>query len=216
MDGKFDEPWWSSAVTVGIRRADVNAICRAAADHEFVYFAITVPHLASTVNSAEQTRDMDLSGQRRFRLRMDVDRDLLTAFEFEFDGNGNTRDSCDGFTAFDPRWYVASQVHDGLQHIEIAIQKADLGVSGDAGAETWLASIDFNRLGSSRRHCGFPIRRTGFLCHCPDVVWIVRFSLVRKGVGVGKSELERENRPKPDARTVEFAVRDLPQAANSR
>ncbi len=99
---------------------------------------------------------MDLSGQRRFRLRLDVDRDLLTAFEFEFDGKGNTRDSCDGFTAFDPRWYVASQVHDGLQHIEIAIQKADLGVSGDAGAETWLASIDLQPAGQQSQALWLP------------------------------------------------------------
>ncbi len=167
LDGKFDEPWWPTAVTVGLRGANINATVQAAADHEFVYLAIKVPHQASTVSSAEQKRDMDLSNQRRYRLRLDVDRDLLTAFEFEFDGNGNTRDACDGFTAFDPRWYVASDVSGGQQHVEIAIQKADLGLTGDAATKTWLASIDLQTPGQHSQSLWLPDPREWFPLSLP-------------------------------------------------
>ncbi len=144
LDGKFDESWWPAATSLRLPGFGTDASCRIASDSEFVYFAISVPHRGSSLEPTTQQRDMELSGQHRYRLRLDLDQDLSTAYEFEFDGIGNTRDCCDGFVDFDPRWYLASHVEGQTQQVEIAIQRVDLGEVGRTAAEPsrWFGSLD--------------------------------------------------------------------------
>lgn len=143
LDGRFDESFWRGGQKLKI--ADNAATVQVAHDSRFVYFSIDAPALTngSPANATRQ-RDTPLDGVDRYRIRLDVDRDLMTAYEFEFDAAGNTRDSCDGFLPFNPRWFIACVEADGRTRAEIAVQKSDLGA--DVAKSGAIMNLAFDRL----------------------------------------------------------------------
>lgn len=141
LDGSFDEPWWQEGQSFGSESG--SAIVRMAHDADFVYLAIDAPRLEASPHDSEvRQRDTPLDHSDRYRIRIDIDRDLMTAYEFEFDGNGNTRDGCDGFFQFHPRWFIACNQIGDRTRAEIAIQKADLGQEFAPHGEIWNVSLD--------------------------------------------------------------------------
>lgn len=143
LDGRFDETFWRGGQS--FRIDDDAATVQVAHDSRFIYFSIDAPALTNgSTDNATRQRDTPLDGVDRYRIRLDVDRDLMTAYEFEFDAAGNTRDSCDGFLPFNPRWFIACIEVDGRTRAEIAIQKSDLGT--DVAMAGAIMNLAFDRL----------------------------------------------------------------------
>ncbi len=141
LDGQFDEPWWPS------EPADL----RVAHDLQFVYLAIEQATLGDTFyEPATRTRDTPFDNVCRYRLRIDVDRDLMTAYEFEFDARGNTRDSIDGFKAYNPQWFIAVVISGDRLQAEIAIRKSDLDRAPSELTRIWNLSIDKRFAGQAK------------------------------------------------------------------
>ncbi len=135
LDGKCDEAWWPEPHWVVTRAG--RASIRLAHDEVYHYFAIEIPNhprapsggnpaSPSAASRAPRQRDYPLDETDRWVLRLDVDGDLMTCFELEFDREGNTRDSCDGFPQWDPRWFIAVHQEPSVHRVELAIQKASL------------------------------------------------------------------------------------------
>lgn len=143
LDGRFDETFWRGGQLFKIDND--AATVQVSHDSRFIYFSIDAPALrnGSSANATRQ-RDTPLDGIDRYRIRLDVDRDLMTAYEFEFDAAGNTRDSCDGFLPFNPRWFIACVEVDGRTRAEIAVQKSDLGT--DVAIAGAIMNLAFDRL----------------------------------------------------------------------
>ncbi len=157
LDGSFDEPWWQVGQSFG-NDSDA-AMVRMAHDKDFIYFAIDAPALETSQGQSKSSvrqRDTPLDTTDRYRIRLDIDRDLLTAYEFEFDGEGNTRDSCDGFLAFQPRWFIACKQFGERTHAEIAIQKADLGTELESLGAIWNLAVDHLPGGATARGLSMP------------------------------------------------------------
>jgi len=151
LDGLFDEVWWSPArpiddSTLHDQTLTVNAslgTVRLAHDDNFLYLAIDAPALkAARQNAKIRQRDTPLDGSDRYCVRLDVDRDLMTAYEFEFDSAGNTRDSCDGFLEFQPRWFIACNESENRTVAEIAIQKSDISAEIELAGRIWNLSLE--------------------------------------------------------------------------
>ena len=141
LDGTLDESWWRSGHSFHVDEG--TASLQLAHDDAFVYVGIDAPALAPTkVLPKERTRDTALDSSDRYRIRLDLDRDLMTAYEFEFDQSGNTRDRCDGFSEFNPRWFIACAEKDGRTRVEIAIQKSDIAVDVASHQSVWNVSLD--------------------------------------------------------------------------
>jgi photosystem II stability/assembly factor-like uncharacterized protein len=141
LDGRFDESWWQGG-QVFINDTDTIRV-QLAHDQQFLYVAIDAPALSTEkTGTKERQRDTPLDGVDRIRMRFDIDRDLMTAFEFEFDGNGNTRDSCDGFLPYHPKWFIACIEVDGRTRAELAIQKSDFGSASFDSQAIWNIAVD--------------------------------------------------------------------------
>ena len=141
LDATFVEPWWSDGQVFSIDSQP--AMMRLAHDDEFLYVSIDAPLLDETeIASQDRRRDTALDDSDRYRVRLDLDRDLMTAYEFEFDSTGNTRDACDGFQAFNPRWFIACKNADGRTRAEIAIQKLDIAAMVGVHDAIWNVSLD--------------------------------------------------------------------------
>jgi photosystem II stability/assembly factor-like uncharacterized protein len=141
LDGKFDEAWWRDSQSFADGANTIRV--QVAHDPRFVYVAIDAPALANNVTaSKERQRDTPLDGVDRIRIRFDTDRDLMTSFEFEFDQDGNTRDSCDGFLPYHPKWFIACVETEGRTRAELAIQKSDLGSGSFDPQSIWNVSVD--------------------------------------------------------------------------
>jgi len=141
LDGVFDEPWWSEATIANASQASL----RCSHDANFLYLSISAPLLdPSDQTSKQRRRDTPMNMTDRYRIRIDLDRDLMTAYELEFDRDGNTRDTVDGFPAFNPRWYIAcvSSADDTRTIAEIAIQKSDLWAADETPPAIWNVAID--------------------------------------------------------------------------
>ncbi len=140
LDGTFDEPWWGDGKSLPDGTA--NSVLRFAHDEEFFYISIDAAILNPASHTAKiRQRDTPLDSSDRYCVRLDIDRDLMTAYEFEFDSVGNTRDSCDGFLQFQPRWFIACSQFDGRTKAEIAIQKSDISPLNELHDTIWNVSI---------------------------------------------------------------------------
>lgn len=139
LDGRLDDPCWA-----GFGPADAGAPAeavsvRVAYDADYLYVALRGSFGQQTApqRAARRQRDEDLSDDVRAVLEIDVDRDLLTAYELSVDARGRTRDTCDGFTDWQPLWYVATGHEAGLQTVEAAIRRADLVALPPVAGDAW-------------------------------------------------------------------------------
>ncbi len=141
LNGRLDEPMWAASQPFKFATGE-SAQLAAAYDADFVYFAVQGPRLESPSNSDHQRqRDTPLDRSDRYVIRIDVDGDLLTAYELEFDAAGNTRDSCNGFSAWQPKWFLAVTAEGDQTVGEIAIQRADLIGLLQSPERSWNISL---------------------------------------------------------------------------
>lgn len=147
LDGRLDEPLWASGAQFPIGRRD-TATLHVAHDADFVYFAVDGPALQPADQRITRgTRDAPLDASDRYVVRIDIDGDLLTALELEFDAAGNTRDTCDGFTLWQPTWYIAVDQRDERMTTEIAIRRSDLAGPLLNPERPWHVSLQRRRPG---------------------------------------------------------------------
>jgi len=150
LDGRLDEPLWAAQQSFTLATGE-NAQLAAAYDADFIYLAVHGPMLDGQHDSGDRRqRDTPLDRSDRYVIRIDVDGDLLTAYELEFDAAGNTRDTCDGFTPWQPKWFLAVSTEAGQMMTEIAIKRSDLiGLLQDSD-RVWNISLQ-------RRPAGFAL-----------------------------------------------------------
>ncbi|WP_164101427.1 YCF48-related protein [Candidatus Laterigemmans baculatus] len=139
LDGRVDDPCWGDFASQSIEAAVGEAQVRFAYDADFLYFALRGSFGADDhARPAERRqRDAALAGQTRAVLEIDVDCDLLTAYELTVDARGHTRDTCDGFTGWQPIWYVATELEGGVRTIEAAVRRQDLVGLPPVAGDRW-------------------------------------------------------------------------------
>ena len=153
LDANLDETDWRAAIDLPLGGDRLRVAV--AHDADFFYVAFDGPALTSAIENRpadtsprrDRQRDADLDTTDRYVVRIDVDGDFLTAFELEFDADAVTRDSCDGFLDWQPKWFVATKQAGHRQRAEIAIQKSDLIGHFQDQQSSWMISI-------SRRNAG--------------------------------------------------------------
>ncbi len=109
-------------------------------DADFLYVACR-SRLTAAAKAATRTRDMELDQNDRLVIELDLDRDLTTAYRFEIDAAGRTRDSCDGFLSWQPRWFVQSVAGETGAVIEVAISRNDLTARPAVAGEAWRVRV---------------------------------------------------------------------------
>ncbi len=150
LDGRLDEACWTTAA------AWVTAegyTVRFAYDAQHFYWSATGPGPASAATASsdatQRTRDAPLNDAPRLTLKIDTSGDLSTAFGLEVDRLGRTRDTCDGFSGWQPMWFVDTQQADGRWTVEAAIRRSDLsplppviGSHWNVSLQTWQPNQD--------------------------------------------------------------------------
>ncbi len=171
LDGKLDESIWQSGYRFRFDNASAATV-QVAYDADFIYLGIRGPRLendpidasgrtsatknAAQTHSKSRIRDHSLESQDRYVIRIDVDGDLLTAYELEFNAHKETRDSCDGFTQWDPKWFIAL-THDTHETVaEIAIKKSDLVGPLQTPGQHWNLSLLRPQPGTTRNTFALP------------------------------------------------------------
>jgi len=155
LDGKLDESLWQSPHRFRLNQVSAATV-QVAYDADFIYLGIRGPRLENSADapgimSAKKNagppdakpriRDHGLDWHDRYKIRLDVDGDLLTAYELEFNAQSETRDSCDGFTQWHPKWFIAL-AHDANETVaEIAIKKSDLIGPLQTPGQHWNLSL---------------------------------------------------------------------------
>ncbi|QDT62751.1 hypothetical protein SV7mr_53020 [Stieleria bergensis] len=150
LDGKLHESMWQhfdavAATTKGATPIELDLSW----DSHFVYLAARVP--ASQFRSDSQSppndspqgflRDDQLVGSDRLQISIDCDGDLLTAFELAMTRSGKSNDSLDGSPHWNPTWYFASDVSNGLVTTEIAIERQAFPAAALTGQQ-WLVNAE--------------------------------------------------------------------------
>lgn len=172
LDGRLDEPMWRMAHEYRLANGGTASLS-IAHDADFVYFGIRGQSLlppattsAATTAAADhrggqapadRSRDQPLEGDDRYVLSIDVDGDLLTAYTLEFNAWGQTRDTYNGFSQWQPAWFLAHENQpEGVMVAEIAIKKSDL-VGWQTGPLTrWNVSLTRPRPGSASSPFSLP------------------------------------------------------------
>jgi len=164
LDGKLDETIWQSGHRFPLDHGG-EATVQVAYDADFIYLGIRGQRLDQQTDLAAGTsgkkagapadtktrsRDHSLDGQDRYVIRIDVDGDLLTAYELEFNARSQTRDSCDGFTQWQPTWFIALADDAEDTVAEIAIKKSDLIGPLQTPGQHWNLSLLRPQPGTTR------------------------------------------------------------------
>ena len=71
-------------------------------------------------------RDADLVGHDRVVISIDTNRDYWSSFRLVLDHRGWSRESCVGFPAWDPEWYIVTKQDETQWTAEAAIPLAEL------------------------------------------------------------------------------------------
>lgn len=150
LDGVLDEACWLNQPTTTFHQTSPSNLpslreprevrdLRFAYDGEFLYLGLREMFSSDDEEQALQrrVRDADTTDQARVVIQLDIDRDFWTAYELTVDQAGQTRDTCDGFTDWHPRWYVASKVDGGVRTVEAAIRREDLTHMPPVRGDRW-------------------------------------------------------------------------------
>src|SRR6056297_479634 len=158
LDGKLTEPCWQSATAI---ETPAGYTLRLAYDSQHLYWSATGPlpePSAATSSSADhratRSRDAEMDDSQRILLKIDTDGDLLTAYGFEVDRRGRTRDTCDGFTNWQPMWFVDTRVEGNQWTVEAAVRRSGLTDLPPLLGSTWNVSLitgDANQCGWHRQ-----------------------------------------------------------------
>lgn len=150
LDGKLHEAMWENFNAVAATTKGATPIqLDLSWDRNFVYIAarVSASQFRTDAQSLQQTsqagflRDDDLINSDRLLIRIDCDGDLLTAFELAMTRSGKTKDSLDGSAHWNPTWYLASDVSNGMVTTEIAIERQALPIAALSGQQ-WMIKAD--------------------------------------------------------------------------
>ncbi len=140
LDGIADDPCWAAALP----RATDSSSFRIAYDDEFVYVAASWPADRFGTDAADsrsgRSRDHDLTGTDRMRLRIDTDLDLMTFMDLQVSDGGRTHDSIDGHSGWNPEWYVQVARTAATVTVEMAILRRDLSELPIHAGQSWFVS----------------------------------------------------------------------------
>lgn len=138
LDGRLEESMWQT-LDQEPRAPESGPELALAYDSEFLLIAARFEATQAAVSSQARVRDAPLDDAQRLLIQLDTDADLLTSFRLEIDAAGRTRDSCDGFLHWQPRWYVATSRDDaGRVTIEAAVHRASLADLPPVPGDRWL------------------------------------------------------------------------------
>lgn len=150
LDGRLDEGAWRSLAAIPLSSpwhddGAFPAEAFLAADAEYLYLAVRCRR-AAEIDYARPTptrrRDADLEPFDRVSWRIDVDRDLGGGFELTIDQRGWAAERISTGAAWDPRWFIASQLDDEQWTAEAALPWTELGTTRPSTTEAWALRIE--------------------------------------------------------------------------
>ncbi len=146
LDGYLDDSCWTSNPGLQVGSGAEATTLQMAYEEEFIYFAITTTFASDQKEKTvlRRERDAPMNQAASVTLELDVDRDLLTAFQLSVDVQGRTRDTCDGFTLWQPKWFVATRFHLGTRIIEAAVRREDLSLAPPTTGQQWMVRLHKN------------------------------------------------------------------------
>lgn len=130
LDGRLNEACWQTAQTIPVLVSDAanqvqpRAQAQFCRDAEYLYVAIACEKFSGLnyePRKQVRRRDAQLKSTDHVSIELDVDRDYATGFRFAVDHQGWARESCAGFQAWNPEWFVSSHETDQLWLVEAAI-----------------------------------------------------------------------------------------------
>lgn len=163
LDGLLSDACWTGAAEVVLQGSmaadDPSRMSLAMFSHDdrYLYVAIScaLPHDESTgspraldaVRPDVSSRDSDLTGCDRVKLRLDVDRDGGTWYEWIVDEHGRANDLCGGNPHWNPKYYFASQRESTRWRVEMAIPLEELVEASLVRGDGWRMDIEHIRPG---------------------------------------------------------------------
>jgi hypothetical protein len=153
LDGRLDDPLWTSARPVPLRATGIaDAAFPAAAvlafDAEFLYVAVScrkAPGVNYAVDeSARQlgrTADGALAARDHVTIFLDVDRDYGSYWTLAIDDRGFPAESCFGDATWNPQWYIAAGGDEQFWTAEAAIPLAELAAKPPQVRDVWAIGI---------------------------------------------------------------------------
>jgi photosystem II stability/assembly factor-like uncharacterized protein len=150
LDGKLDEPFWSSSEPVSL--VDVRhptagrpTQVRFARDESHLYLGIECRKAKSVSYdrdpAAARRRDADLSARDRVIIRLDMDRDLVTHYTLSIDDRGWGADALGRDSAWDPKWFIAAGGDPTSWTIEAAIPWGELADPPPKPHDAWCVGL---------------------------------------------------------------------------
>jgi photosystem II stability/assembly factor-like uncharacterized protein len=150
LDGKLDDPAWSVAKAVSLRRkegddAEYPAAAVLAFDDEFLYVAFScrrAPGVDYEAAKGVRTSDSDLSTHDHVRIHLDIDRDYSSYWTLAVDHRGWPAESCFGDASWNPQWFIAVGGSDEFWTVEAAIPLSELAPKKPQVRDVWAVGLE--------------------------------------------------------------------------
>jgi hypothetical protein len=151
-DGLLSDDCWQQAVEIPLSTSAValagnapHAYVMFAHDADFLYFAASVPRIASLPKDGPmklgRKHDQDLSAYDRISFFFDVDRDGVTWYEINIDQRGCVAESCWNDPRWNPVMAVAADGDEDRWRIEGMIPFSELVPRPPRGGEGWGLAV---------------------------------------------------------------------------
>lgn len=152
LNATLDDACWVSAEEIRLTDSTMpptsrhgDSLIMAAWDQEFLYLSGRIEHVdpdsASVPLAIDRAHDAEHGALDRVEFAFDLDRDYATRFTFVIDQTGRTSESCWGLTAWNPKWYVASDSGPTAWRFEVAIPFAELSPRPARPGDLWTATV---------------------------------------------------------------------------
>jgi len=146
LDGRLNDPCWQTARAIPVSVSGVtnqtqpHAQAQFCRDAEYLYVAIACEKFSGLnykPRKQVRARDAQLKATDHVSVHLDLDRDYETGFQFAVDHQGWARESCDGFQAWNPNWFVSNHETDELWMVEAAIPLSAISPTKISQDDRW-------------------------------------------------------------------------------
>jgi hypothetical protein len=149
LDGRLDEALWKKCqpIVLSSPRGDDRAwpaTLLLAHDEQYLYVAVQcrqAPGVRYETTTEMRPRDPDLSQHDRVDIFLDLDRGYATCYHLTIDHRGWAADALGSDPSWNPRWFVAAQMSDGVWTAEAAIPLAELKAAIVPGKTIWALGV---------------------------------------------------------------------------
>ena len=149
LDGRLDDELWHNAQKMPLAsplRDDAAwpAVALLAYDEGFLYLAAScrqAPSLEYATSDAPRPRDAELAACDRVDFCFDLDRDHVTSYRLTIDHRGWTSEDCWNDRSWNPNYFVAAHMADGVWTIEAAIPLEELTGTFPAARSAWAVGV---------------------------------------------------------------------------